>query len=341
MFLNLKWITYVSMKKIYTGLWIGIIAFAINGCATIQDHRKAKLNPDPLTPVLFVPGLSTSASLPCLDMAKDEWPELYEMFEEHGYDLKIACIPPNARITKIAKILYYEIKLLFDKDENKDKKFHIIAKSMGGIVTRAMLHNDDLMRTEPHHISDRVLSVTTISSPHHGSKVADMLMGENGDDNKCLDSLGSLILSSIDKRHDENKGLIESREDLRTSKMDEFNKEHPFDDSKIPFFSFGYKIECDDILCKIGKRLLPFYPVNALSECYHNQIVEHGKNSSEKTNDGFVSEASAKWGIYLGTFEGEHFAETSNLPLYKYRSIWKDVFERVIVNLNKQKMASK
>ncbi len=315
--------------------WIllGILAFVINGCATIQEYKKNEIDFQQRTPVLFVTGLSTDYKSPCHDMTRDKWPELYEMFEEYGYDLIIPCIPPNGRILNLAKILHYEIKLLFDNDQNKDKKFHIIAKSMGGIITRAMLHDDVLMFTEPHHISDRVLSVTTISTPHHGSEIADMLMGRNGNDKKCSGSLGYFILSSIVKMQDENKGLIASGEDLTTEKMCDFNKIRPLDESKFPFFSFGYKIQCDDILCKIGNLILPFYPVNPISGCYHNEIAEHGENLSEKTNDGFVSEASANWGTYLGTFEGEHFAETSDWPLYRYGSIWKDVFKRVIVNL--------
>ncbi len=320
------------MKKRAINLCFLLFVFIISSCATNIPYQIDNIDSDKFTPVLFVPGLDIGNNLPCLDMSRDKWPELYELFEEHGYDLKVACIPPNGRISALAKVLYYEIKLLFDNPKGnkkyKDKKFHIIAKSMGGLVTREMLAKYDWLDNGQHHLSDRVLSVTTISTPHFGSLIADNLMEEES----CLSGNDSLDKDSLIR-------LQESGCDLRVSNMNNFNKTYP-DKHNIPFFSFGYKIRCDSVFCKVHDWISPFYPVNFVAQCWHDRIFD----TTNTENDGLVSEKSAKWGVYLGTFEGEHFAETAKpwdgifslFSLYKGKWIWRDVFERVIINLNRQ-----
>jgi hypothetical protein len=119
--------------------------------------------------------------------------------------------------------------------------------------------------------------------------------------------------------------------------MSEFNKKHP-QNPRIPFYSFGYNIESGNFWSRSLDWLLPVYPVFSLispSECFHNTIAAHGETPEQKLNDGFVSEDSASWGTYLGTYEGEHLAETST-SLYKFHTIWREVFEKVIVNLDRE-----
>ena len=234
-------------------------------------------------------------------------------------------MPPFASINEGALKLFGEVNRLFPNNE----KFHIVAKSMGGLSTRLMLHQ--------HSMADRVMSVTTISTPHRGSEVADFY-AEGG---KC--TLASEVILPVAEKMGEilgigDDGLKQAGEDLRPKNMKKFNDKVK-DDPKIPVFSFSYQIDCKDQLCDLGP--MPFYPTNPLSACWHNVILRSGGGE----NDGLVSIKSAEWGTPLGPYEGEHLAETSKpneyfpmVPLYKGKQIWKDVFQRVIDNLNLHKL---
>lgn len=68
--------------------------------------------------------------------------------------------------------------------------------------------------------------------------------------------------------------------------------------------------------------------------CWNAEIIKRKRDKGEDDfeNDGLVSIASAKWGQYIETGEGEHFAETSTGE-YKGKTIWRDVFTPIIRHL--------
>src|SRR6185369_15695641 len=79
-------------------------------------------------------------------------------------------------------------------------KVHIIGHSMGGLDARHMIVDKDM--------ADRVATLTTIGTPHHGSPVADHLE-KNG---------GSLLLKILGKVL-----VIDGLADLRTESCEAFN----------------------------------------------------------------------------------------------------------------------
>jgi len=68
---------------------------------------------------------------------------------------------------------------------------HIIAHSMGGLDSRMMIGNNLLELAEP----GRIVSLTTLSTPHRGSPVADLLAGPKpGDARRIIyDVIGGVI----------------------------------------------------------------------------------------------------------------------------------------------------
>src|SRR5436305_6281896 len=54
-------------------------------------------------------------------------------------------------------------------DLDPDEAIHVIAHSMGGLDARFLLSPDN-----PDNMADRITSLTTISTPHEGSPVADL-----------------------------------------------------------------------------------------------------------------------------------------------------------------------
>jgi triacylglycerol esterase/lipase EstA (alpha/beta hydrolase family) len=318
-------------------IWLSIILLA--GCHAALPKQEPPAQE--LVPVLYVPGLGEDG-----EGFLEKWPELEELFKSKGYELKVAHMPGFGTIKHGADLLFCQIGEDRWPFSGKKRKFHIVAKSMGGLSARLMLHQQKEKRRS---MAGLVMSLTTISTPHKGSEVADWYMDKNnwqrctipGELMKLSDYLG--FGGGTD-----NNGLTAAGKELTTDYMKSFNTK-VVNDNDIAYFSFSYKIDCsaNDPRCWVAPR----YPVGMLSRCWHDVILKARQNKARTddtikdngANDGLVSVDSATWGTPIGNFEGEHFAETANpngilSPLfrYKYRAIWDEVFGRVINNLDNQ-----
>ena len=156
-----------------------------------------------------------------------------------------------------------------------DKKVHIIAHSMGGLDARHTISTLGM--------ADRVLSLTTIGTPHHGSPVADIVdERSNPSLNQFFDHLG------VD---------IKAVSDLTTRACRQFNIDVP-DSPGVAYFSIAGQFEPPRIFKK-PQGLLGFT---------HDKISE-----GEQNNDGLVSVKSATFAeraeswTSLGVWEANHF----------------------------------
>jgi len=141
-------------------------------------------------------------------------------------------------------------------EERKEKvKVNLIAHSMGGLDSRYLISKIEDKNFE-------VVSLTTITTPHHGSEVADHLV-----------ELSQKSLPGDIK-------LPPSIYQLTTNYLEKFNKQVP-NDPKVQYMSYGASF--------IPKWYNVFYG--------SWQII----NQKAGANDGMVSVDSAKWGVYLGT----------------------------------------
>ena len=157
--------------------------------------------------------------------------------------------------------------------ETKKDKVNIIAHSKGGIDSRYLVWK--------HDFGDKVASLTTICTPHHGAEIADLIYNQKivhtTFTKKALSVFGKLY-------GDANPNLYNVNYQLTTAKMEEFNEKAIMDD-KVFYQSLYTAMDnaLDDIMF--------FYPY-----LYIKKI--RGKN------DGLVSEFSAKWGNNIIKIEG-------------------------------------
>jgi triacylglycerol lipase len=105
--------------------------------------------------------------------------------ETAGHRVLAPVVPPLAKCEDRAKILAEKINATFGNDP-----VHIIAHSMGGLDSRMLIGRNFCGLGEP----GRILSLTTLSTPHQGSPVADLLAGGGPDDTRrrFLDAIGLL-----------------------------------------------------------------------------------------------------------------------------------------------------
>jgi len=151
-----------------------------------------------------------------------------------------------------------------------DGEVHIIAHSMGGLDARYLLSQNLLGLAN----RGRVVSLSTIATPHRGSPVADLLVGPKPD---LLDPR-RFAYETVSRALSQLLAIqFGALGDLTTGFAEQFNRDNPKLDH-IRYFAYAGS----------GNGSLVLLPT-------HTYIEFHGKTDEEKTNDGLVSVASAKW----------------------------------------------
>lgn len=143
--------------------FLGIIALSIlilSGCSTNpakSQKDESLITNEQLTDVLFVPGMGMglwASIMPKKSEAENyrKWEEFNRLFNEKGFNLKVAEIPAMASVDKLSEALRDYIKREFPADQGR--KFHIVAKSMGGLAVRKALADTAKNNT---HLSNKSL----------------------------------------------------------------------------------------------------------------------------------------------------------------------------------------
>lgn len=203
------------------------------------------------------------------------WTGIKDALEEKGSTVIVAKVPGfgsieerssvlNKFISKYTGSLREESKSEIYNDNNETEstfkenhqkvKVNLVAHSMGGLDCRYLISKIENKNFE-------VVSLTTITTPHRGSEMADYLV-------------------DLSKHLSYDIKLPSSIYQLTTSYMKEFNKQVK-DDPKVKYFSYGAEFKPN------------WYNVFFTSWSIINKIAG--------PNDGMVSVKSAKWGQYLGT----------------------------------------
>lgn len=160
------------------------------------------------------------------------------------------------------------------KKENVDK-VNIIAHSKGGVDSRYMIHE---LGMENH-----VASLTTLSTPHHGSKLSSKLLSIPDPFRKVIAFFINLFFRIC---RDKKPNIIRLGQQLTSESMEEFNK--IITNSEKVYYQ-SYSSNVDD-----NNSFLMFIPYTILEYC------------EEDYTDGLVSVNSAKWGEYQGDIGGAY-----------------------------------
>ncbi|MFD2532814.1 esterase/lipase family protein [Gracilimonas halophila] len=227
---------------------------------------------------------------------------------EHGVVSIAPNIVPYARIETRAENW---VKLIhaFCEDHGYEK-VNVVTHSMGGLDMRCALSKMD--------VADRVESLTTIATPHHGSSLADLVLKAP----ELLTEKLSLVFdwfgdNVFPKTKSDALGSLEQLTCSYVTKV--FNPEHP-DVENVTYYSYS---------AAVGKGTK--YSINPVLKFQNIQIFE-----KEGDNDAFVSTESAKWGTHLETVPLSHLAQM-HLQMNKeskkiYDQFWINVIKRLAEN---------
>src|ERR1700721_1964246 len=129
--------------------------------------------------------LASGFLIPQQFLRQNYFRDVQARLEQAGHQVLPPLVPPLAKCEDRARVLADNIAGKFPNDP-----VHIIAHSMGGLDSRVVIGGNLRGLGEP----GRILSLTTLSTPHRGSPVADLVVGHGPDDvrGKFLDVLRRL-----------------------------------------------------------------------------------------------------------------------------------------------------
>ena len=201
--------------------------------------------------------------------------------------------------------------------------FHLIAHSMGGLDSRYLIAH---LQAES---DNRIVSLTTISSPHHGSPLADLIVEQvqkerilpipaptlasssisppapSSSPSSSSDLFPAFKIEHVVRFISDTFGLdFRGMLDLTTTAAKEFNKDTP-NRADTVYQSYS------------GWRPFDYWSVWYVP----SKLIE----SREGYNDGLVSVDSAKWGDWKGCLPLDHLQEVGLGVMHKHLDLYKEI----------------
>lgn len=213
-------------------------------------------------PIVLVHGLFGFERLRVAGLTlSDYFPSIPEMLRAAGNRALVPFVSPTAAVADRAA----QLKDFLDI-HSPGEPVHLIAHSMGGLDSRYMISRLGM--------AERVLSLTTLGTPHRGTIFADW----------AISKLERIVKPMFEYLALPTQGFY----DLTTKVCRKFNHEVP-DVVGVRYFSVAGK---HDGNLMNPEWLLPYVIVMV----------------SEGPNDGVVSVASATWGEHVQIWHGDHFS---------------------------------
>jgi triacylglycerol lipase len=196
---------------------------------------------------------------------------LRPFLKDRGIDALFPEVAPTGGVLERAEQLRDQLVRWTDEPVN------LIAHSMGGLDARCLISRLGL--------AHRVRSLTTISTPHRGTALAEWFHANFREGLPLFLPLEALGLN------------LAGFGDCRPSRCSEFNERTP-DAPEVRYFSYT--------AATAPPRITP-----VLRRAWNIVTPREGPN------DGIVSVRSARWGEELGTVNADHFAQTPDLALLR------------------------
>lgn len=233
-----------------------LLQFILSGCVssakTITGAQKEK---NLRYPVVLVHGIAFRDS--------SYWGRIPGFLRSQGVDVHFGHTDAWGNFETNAVLLKKSIENILETTGKE--KVNIIAHSKGGLDSRYLIWK--------HNFGGRIASLTTISTPHHGAEVADLVYGlktiHKAPVANILKNIGSIYGDNYPNIHAAIAGLT-------TENMKQFN-ETVFSDNRVYYQSMYSSLQdsMDDPFC-----------------FYTNKYIQEKSGD----NDGLVSEKSAQWG---------------------------------------------
>lgn len=195
----------------------------------------------------------------------------------HGFDATAPSVPPYTTLAERGAVWADHLNALLER--TGAERVHLIGFSAGGLDARRLAH---------HGFGERIASITTVSTPHHGSPLASWVLERPAPVRavpiSVMHVLGRLVYPTAPPRV--RAALAELTPEAVEGR---FNPRHP-DVPGIVYESWGAAAGTGT-----GAPLTP-------TLWLHHRIL----NAATGLNDGFVPVDSARWGTFRGVVPADH-----------------------------------
>jgi triacylglycerol lipase len=237
-----------------------------------RNYRPTRASHIPRHPVIFCHGMLAFTTLHLqLPANLNCFSPLSEFLRQRGFRVLFPQVAPTKGVADRAAELRDQIRGWTDEPVN------VIAHSMGGLDARYLITHLGM--------ADRVRSLTTVATPHHGTHLVDWFLTNFHRRVPLLRAFEALGVS------------LDGFRDCRPEACVAFNAATP-DMSGVAYFSYGGAV-----------------PVSRVTPVLRRAWSL--LTATEGPNDGMVSDASARWGQYVGTVHADHFAQTPDMTFVR------------------------
>jgi len=245
-------------------------------------------------PVVFVHGFAGWGQFPGYGTNFDG---MHPALAGKGEQAFFPDLPPFAPPTVRAPILAAEIQRILD-DTGADK-VHIIAHSLGGIDARKAIADFDL--------DDKVFSLTTVSTPHHGTPVAGLFQHVPGPLLWPIFAPMDFAYDVLRQREVGPMDISGTLEHMSEEALVEFNAAYPPPDA-VHLFSIAGVTSHPTDACD-GPWGKPSFEDAPIPFVWPTFFTMRMRPRDSVANDGVVDVMSARWEGFLGCIPADHFDE--------------------------------
>jgi len=228
-----------------------------------------------------------------------------EALEADGHRVYVATVPPYNSVADRAAYLADHVDAALDDGH---ERVHLVAHSMGGLDSRYVISTLGY--------GEVVASLSTISTPHRGSYVGDVVVsviGGEASEGELLNGLASawgLTFNELAENSDVHAALY----DISEAAAPQFNENNP-DDPRVHYQSWagvssvaGIKNPIDRPTCE--ENILGDYRRADVMDASLVPMASFTAHGFElRPNDGMVTVESAKWGHFRGCIPADHLDE--------------------------------
>ena len=284
-------------------------------------------------PIVLVHGMAGFDKLTIGPVSVDYWNHVRDALARDGeFEVFETVAPPYDTSENRAGAIVSQLQDILTKTNRK--KLNLVGHSQGGMDARVLASPNG-------YALDYIASVTTISTPHRGSKVADVALGLiPGFATNTLNDAASALLGVIEKTAydiQSSTNLLGQAQELTTSYMaNTFNPKY-IDAPGVHYESYAGRTNLRSGAGVCDKSTYPNLPdkVDAAQPLMLPTalLLEDG---SGVVNDGLVTVDSAKWGEFMQCVPADHLQEVGNINIngatatsFDFETFYRDLVQRL------------
>lgn len=262
-------------------------------------------------PVVLVHGMGGFEQLTVGALEMPYWNGAVEALEEDGeHEVFVTTAPAFATSEVRARVVAAQIDAILAKTGRA--KVNVVGHSQGGLDARVLVSPAGLA------YGDRVASVTTIATPHRGSRVADLVLRLAGfTPDRVIDGVTDAVLGAVQDLAYAAKDDPAVREQItqisEAYMTSTFNPRY-VDDARVAYASFAGRTNLKAGRGFCDGATYPNEPSKVdLAQPLLYPTAEFLEGVRGTPNDGLVTVESSRWGEFLRCVPADHLKEVGLL----------------------------